>query len=313
MTAEIEQVTRLQSLDLKIAELEREVATLPKHIAQIEKALDSHLRRLEADRAALAANQKERKQLDDDIKVENQKISKLKDQMLGAKTNEQYRAFQNEITFCEGAIRKAEDRTLDLMSEAEPLESNVKKAEAALKEEKQQVEAEKTRARERTAVDQKQLDQFKIERQGLVAGLKPLVYKEYERIRKKWHGHAVAEVTDGRCSGCQIVLRPQFFQDLRHADHLLMCESCGRILYYNPAGELRRALGCAAAPVSADIASGLHVQRDRSRCKIVFGTRRMRRVGRSRRSNANVVGASLTAYIKKPHLLQSVELPPLSE
>jgi predicted nucleic acid-binding Zn-ribbon protein len=63
--------------------------------------------------------------------------------MLGAKTNEQYRAFQHEITFCEAAIRKAEDRTLDLMSESEPLDANVKKAEAALKEEKQQVEAEK--------------------------------------------------------------------------------------------------------------------------------------------------------------------------
>ncbi len=99
MTVEIEQVTRLQSLDMKIAELEREVATLPKHIAQIEKALDSHLRRLEADRAALAANQKERKTLEDDVKVENQKISKLRDQMLGAKTNEQYRAFQHEIEF----------------------------------------------------------------------------------------------------------------------------------------------------------------------------------------------------------------------
>ena len=109
MTVEIEQVTRLQSLDLKIAELEREVATLPKHIAQIEKALDSHLRRLEADRAALAANQKERKSLEDEVKVENQKISKLRDQMLGAKTNEQYRAFQHEIEFAEKEIRKAED------------------------------------------------------------------------------------------------------------------------------------------------------------------------------------------------------------
>ena len=172
MAADIEQVTRLQSLDLKIAELEREVATLPKHIAQIEKALDSHLRRLEADRAALAANQKERKRLEDDAKVESQKISKLKDQMLGAKTNEQYRAFQHEITFCEDSIRKAEDRILDLMSEAEPLDVNVKKAEAALKEEKQTVEAEKTRARERTAVDQKQLEQLRAERKTPGGGAK---------------------------------------------------------------------------------------------------------------------------------------------
>src|ERR1700690_1335995 len=121
MAADIEQVTRLQSLDMKIAELEREVATLPKHIAQIEKTLDSHLRRLERDRAALAANQKERKQLEDDVKVETQKISKLRDQMLGAKTNEQYRAFQHEIDFVEKEIRKAEDRILELMAESEPL------------------------------------------------------------------------------------------------------------------------------------------------------------------------------------------------
>ncbi len=234
MTGEMEQVTRLQSLDLRIGEFEREIATLPKHIAEIEKALDSHLRRLEADRAALAANQKERKRLEDDAKVEGQKISKLRDQMLGAKTNEQYRAFQNEISFCEDGIRKAEDRILDLMAEAEPLDANVKKAEAALKEEKAQVDAEKARARERTAEDQKQLGILQAERKGLVAGLKPPTYSAYERVRKKWHGMAVAEAADGRCSACQILLRPQFFQDLRHAEQLMFCESCGRILYYNP-------------------------------------------------------------------------------
>jgi uncharacterized protein len=234
MAADLEQITRLQSLDLKIAELEREVATLPKHIAQIEKTLDSHVRRLEADRAALAANQKERKRLEDDAKVESQKITKLRDQMLGAKTNEQYRAFQHEITFCEDSIRKSEDRILDLMSEAEPLDVNVKKAEVALKEEKQSVEAEKTRARERTAVDQKQLEQMRAERKTVVASLKPQTYRDYERIRKKWHGVVVAEATDGRCGSCQIMLRPQFFQDLRHSVELMFCESCGRILHYNP-------------------------------------------------------------------------------
>jgi len=234
MTGQMEQVTRLQSLDLRIGELEREIATLPKHIAEIEKALESHLRRLEADRAALAANQKERKSLEDDNKVEAQKISKLKDQMLNAKTNEQYRAFQNEIEFCEQAIRKSDDRALDLMAAAEPLDANVKKAEAALKDEKQHVEAEKARARERTAADQKQLDQLKAERKTLAAGLKPALYTAYERIRKKKRGEALAEVTDGRCSACQIMLRPQFFQDLRNTDQLMFCESCGRILYYNP-------------------------------------------------------------------------------
>src|SRR6185295_9309382 len=145
-------VIQLQSLDERIAALDKEVAALPKHIAVIEKTLESHVRKLEADRAALAGNQKERKKLEGDIQVHEQKISKLRDQMLGAKTNEQYRAFQHEIEFIEKEIRKAEDRILELMTESEGLDGNVKKAEAALKEEKQLVEGEKARAKERTAV-----------------------------------------------------------------------------------------------------------------------------------------------------------------
>lgn len=234
MTADLELVNRLQTLDLKMTELQREVGALPKHIAQIEKTLDGHIRRLEADRAALSANQKERKSLEDDVKVQEQKISKLRDQAGGAKTNEQFRAFQHEIEYCQREIRKHEDRILDLMGESEPLEINVRTAESALKEEKKQVEAEKERAREATARDEKQLEELKNERKRLVAALKPQLNSAYERIRKKWHGTVMAEIAEGRCTACQIMLRPQFFQDLKRGEEMMFCESCGRIVYYNP-------------------------------------------------------------------------------
>ena len=225
---------QLQSLDQRIAALEKEVADLPKHIAAIEKTLESHVRKLEADRSALAANQKDRKKLEGDIQVHQQKISKLKDQMLGAKTNEQFRAFQHEIEFEEKQVRTAEDRILDLMSESEPLDANVKKAEAALREEKLSVEAEKTQARERTAADQAQLDQLRGERAQAVAKLPSVTVAAYQRIRKKWRGIVIAEAVDGRCSACQIQLRPQYLQDLKRGEALMVCESCGRFLFHNP-------------------------------------------------------------------------------
>jgi predicted nucleic acid-binding Zn-ribbon protein len=234
MTADMELVTRLQTLDAQITELQRAIAALPRHIAEIEKALDSHKRRLEADRAALAANLKERKTLEDDNKVQEQKISKLRDQMLGAKTNEQYRAFQNEIDFCANAIRKAEDRMLDLMAASEPLDANVKTAEVALKTEKANVEAEKAEARLKSEADRKSLEQLRAERAAMAAQLDPALLKAYEHQRKKWGRTTVVEAVDGRCTGCQISLRPQFLQDLRRGDQVMSCETCGRILYYNP-------------------------------------------------------------------------------
>jgi uncharacterized protein len=234
MPPDLKSVIRLQDLDIRVEEVTREISALPVHISEIEKKLETHQRKLEADRAALSANQKERKKAEADIQLQDQKISKLKGQMLEAKTNEVYRAFQSEIEFCEKEIRRFEDRILELMSESEPLEKNVKAAEIALAEEKKQVEAEKQQARERTAVDRKALEELQTERKALVAGINANVYRNYERIRKGRRGIAVAEAVDGRCAACHMAMRLQFFQDLRKGDQVMVCESCGRMLYYNP-------------------------------------------------------------------------------
>jgi uncharacterized protein len=242
VTLDLQAVLKLQTLDERAAALQKEIDSLPKQIAEIEKKLEAHTRKLDVDRNVLASNLKERKAKEDDIKVQEQKISKLKDQMLQAKTNDQYRAFQNEIAYCEGEIRKAEDRILDLMGEGEPLEKNVKLAEAALKEERAKVEAEKDRAAKRTAEDKAFLTQALDERKSVAATVSPQTLTHYERILKRYHGRAVADATEGRCSACQMSLRPQYFQELRHADKLFFCESCGRILVYNPPVNLEHEL-----------------------------------------------------------------------
>ena len=235
MSPDLSRILKLQSLDARTLELETEVAALPKRIAEIARQLDSHKKRLEVDRTALAANLKERKSREDDIKVQEQKISKLRDQMVSAKTNEQYRAFQHEIEFCEKEIRRFEDRILDLMTESEGLDANVKSAEAALATEAKQVEAEKKAAEQTTVSHKQELAQIKTERQTVAAATSKEYFNHYERLRKRPGGIAVAEVVDGICNVCHMVVRPQLMQELRSdGDKLNFCESCKRIIYYNP-------------------------------------------------------------------------------
>jgi predicted nucleic acid-binding Zn-ribbon protein len=234
MLPDIQHAIRLQILDDRVTALTKEIAGLPKHIVEIEKKLEGHLRRLEIDKAALTANLKDRKRLEGEIQAHDQKISKLKGQMMEAKNNEQYKAFQHEIDFAGQETRKAEDRILELMSEAEPLDKNVKAAEISLATEKKHVESEKAQARERMAVYQKEIDTLKAERVGIVAEMTPSVASNYERIRKGRAGVAITETVGGRCGRCNIMLRPQFFQDLKKGETIMICESCGRMLYYNP-------------------------------------------------------------------------------
>ncbi len=234
MSPDIEAVIRLQGMDDKAAVLQKEIALLPKQVAEIERQLDAHVRKLDADRAALVSSQKKRKSLEDDNKIWEAKIAKLKDQIAAAKNNEQYKAFQNEIDYAQKGIRQAEDIIIDLMSLGEPLEVAVKTAEVALAEEKKTVGALQEEARNKTAEHQAALQQILEKRQKQAASIPPAVINLYERARKRWKGGGVSDATNRRCESCHIALRPMVFQELRSAERVMTCESCGRILFYNP-------------------------------------------------------------------------------
>jgi len=67
-----------------------------------------------------------------------------------------------------------------------------------------------------------------------VALVSPQVLFTYERLRKKNKGVVVAEAVEDRCRACNMTMRPQFYQDLKKCDQILLCECCHSILYYNP-------------------------------------------------------------------------------
>ena len=236
MHPDVGKVLHLQELDQTISELRAEIASLPKQIAEIEKALVSHLRKMEADKGVLAANQRARQKLEGEGKDQQQKISKLKDQMLSAKTNEQYRAFQKEIDYCEAEIRKCDDQGLQLMEEAETLAKQVKTGEAALSAEKRVVDERKKQAAVQTDGAKAKLARFLAERAALTVTISKPVLATYERLHKRMRdGRVVAKVTESTCMGCNIAIRPQFLADLKLGNEILACENCRRILYIDAA------------------------------------------------------------------------------
>lgn len=220
---------------MQAAALRHEIANLPRQVALIEKQLEGHLKQLELDKANLAANQRDRKRLEDEIQTQQQRISKLKDQSMQAKTNEQLHAFQHEIGYCEKEIRKFEDKILDLMTASEPLEARVKLAERALAEEKKVVEGKKEEAKARTAHDQSELKRLLGERKAAAETLPVALLRTYEHLRtKNRNGVAIAEVKDGHCVACNMMLRPQLYQELRSGGEVIACENCKRLLYVEP-------------------------------------------------------------------------------
>jgi len=52
----------------------------------------------------------------------------------------------------------------------------------------------------------------------------------YERINGTYKGEAVAVVRKGNCSGCYNSIPPQRVLEIKSAEEIFQCQSCGRIL-----------------------------------------------------------------------------------
>jgi uncharacterized protein len=246
MSSDRSAIREIQRLDLQIGKLRAEIDRLPKYVAEIENKLAAHRRQLAEEKAALENSAKERKQFEAKITDVEGKIARLQGQLNEAKTNVQFRAFQHEIEYARNEISKFEDRILDQMEQAEALQERVAKAEVSLAEEAKKVASEVEQTRAAVAKDEELLKGIVADRGGVAPSIPPQLMRLYDRIRKKRDGVAVAEVESGRCTACNVVVRPHMLQRLGAGDEVMTCEFCGRILFFaaedavpveDPAGE----------------------------------------------------------------------------
>lgn len=233
MNLDLTNLIALQEADRELARLRAEIAELPKRVAAIEQKLAGARAQMEKAQSALKANDAARRKHEAEIQDRRQKISKYRDQMLEVKTNEQYRALTHEVEFAEKDIRSFEDKILEIMLDIDARQADIKAAERVLKEETVKIEKEKEQARAKTAEDEAQAAEWNQKRDALRAKIEESTLRQYDRV-SKYRGTGLAEAVDHRCSGCQMMLRPQVYNDVRANERIVFCDSCQRVLYFNP-------------------------------------------------------------------------------
>ncbi|HEY6251150.1 MAG TPA: C4-type zinc ribbon domain-containing protein [Candidatus Angelobacter sp.] len=236
MNSDLEKLIELEKADREISRLTEEVAALPRRVAAIEGKLADDKAAVEHAKAAIKSNEVGRRKLEADIQGFQQKIVKYREQSSGVKTNEEYKALMHEVEFAEKQISGAEDKILELMIALEAEEKALKTAEAQMKVETVEVEKEKVEARTRTAEDEKLLAELAEKRNGLRTGISESALAHYDRVMRQ-RKSAIAEARGQKCLACFVMLRPQTWEDIRTNEQIITCNSCGRILYYDPTKE----------------------------------------------------------------------------
>jgi predicted nucleic acid-binding Zn-ribbon protein len=233
--AQLQTLIDLQSDDTRIAALDAEAARLPRQIEAIQAVLAETRKTVEGLKARADATRKELRTKEKDLEVTAAKRSKAEGRLYEVKTNKEYSAVLVEIEEIKQEKGRAEEEILTLMELQERLASDIREAEGRLKTREEQARQDEASVRKKLAAVEEELAGVRGERDSRARELPRPLLAEYEKILKARGGVAVAAVTGAPsiCGGCRMTIRPQALQELRAGTALMVCESCGRYLYWH--------------------------------------------------------------------------------
>ena len=245
MNADLENLVILQAQDLELKRLREELAEAPRRVAAREAALAKSEAALAAAKASLSKEDSLRKSHELDIATRRDKIARLRRQMETAANAAQIAALEHEITFAEQAISAAEDEELASLERTDTFDATRTAATTAVADNTAALATERARCADLIARHTVSVAGIESERATLratIAATDPgeALLSSYDRIAKA-KGTAVSEALDHKCSACQMMVRPQRWNDLSNRDPhgefantIFHCETCGRILFFDP-------------------------------------------------------------------------------
>ena len=233
MASELQALIQLQEFDTQIAALEAEAGRLPKRLEAIQASLTEARAAVEAVKTRVETTKKNLRTKEKDLEVVGAKRGKAEAHLWEVKTNKEYSLVLVEIEDIKQEKARTEEEILALMEQQERLAVEVREAEARLKTREEQGGQDETAVRRQLAAVEAELTGVRGERATLAREVPAGVLGDYERILKARGGLAIAPVTTTHiCGGCRVSIRPQAVQELRAAEALMRCESCGRYLYW---------------------------------------------------------------------------------
>jgi uncharacterized protein len=227
-----ELLIELQRLDSELREASLVLEGIPRLVQDVDKRIQATTKLVADAKDKMAQNQKKRRDLENDVKDMKGQIGKYKRQLNEVKTNKEYTALLHEIEETQRKVDAIEEAIIAEMLAADDVEEEIKAALHKQNAEEDVLKREKIVLDEKFKETEVRFAALTKEREALLPRIPRDQLRLYETISQKRGGAALSPVTGDFCAMCHMRVRPQMLNEIRDRTKVILCEACGRILYW---------------------------------------------------------------------------------
>jgi predicted nucleic acid-binding Zn-ribbon protein len=231
-------LVKLFKADQALREAQGRLHAAARNVRVQERKVADLAEKLKLAQTKLKEQQARAGELDLDLRTRDAHIERLRTQQQTAKNNKEYQAFLVEINTAKVDRNKIEDDAMKVLEAVERGQNEAGAMQAQLDVEQKRLAQLQAESGDTVAKLTAEVEALRPARDS-TADAVPLRARDiFDRLSERFEGEAMSPIAkpDRRreeylCSACNISLVADVYNKLHSRDDLLVCPSCGRILY----------------------------------------------------------------------------------
>ena len=224
----------LQQTDTEILAVQDKLKSVPNKIKRLEESIHKYQQKLEEKQNQLADAEKEQRSKAGALEMQQEQRRKSQARLREVKTNKEYQAVDQEISFLMGKEAEIEDQILEIMLLIDQLKEELIQQQKVFDGEQAKNNEQRAEYEKETNALKSQIADFQEKRLNFQPKIHPDLINRYQEWFKRQGTGLISLVVDNACGSCHLRIPPQTLQQARKNEQIIRCGSCQRILYIPP-------------------------------------------------------------------------------